>query len=224
MDIKATWNNVVIKVDTEKKSVHTFSDGTAIKLERGWNNFNLREVNPVQGIVIDCSNDDVPVNSEILFQHTCFHPTYELFNIKRGSGEDIASPYRYFSVPITLCFAWRKQGGEWQPMKGFLITTRVFEPYKGLLEMPPKLVPQRLYVKEGELKGNIVITLKNCDYEIVFQGDNGRENYLISTKLEDEVIAIDDNLNKKYKKGQILIGRTVDEAKPIKLMSYAEVT
>lgn len=222
MDLKATWNNIVICVDTRKKESFRFSDGTEIKLERGWNNFNLREVNPVQGIVIDSSTMDVPNDTEILFQHTCFHATYELFNVRKDSGKDVESPYRYFSVPISLCFAWRYQRKEWQPMKGFLITTRVWKPYEGLLQIPPSLIPNRLYVKEGELKNNIVITLKYCDYEIVFQGDNGREDYLISTKLDDEVVAIDNGLTEKYQEGNILIGRTVDEAKPIKNISYVE--
>jgi negative regulator of sigma E activity len=86
----------------------------------------------------------------------------------------------------------------------------------------PKLVPDVLYVTTGSMKGNVVRTLKACDYEIVFQGLQGREERLIRFRHfpdedneREEVIAIDGYLTDLVNEGKLLVGLTPLNAKTI---------
>ncbi len=224
MDLKATWGNIIVAIDIYKKDKHRFSNGIEIQLERNWNNFNMIERNPIQGMVVDWYGDvprETDKRIEIIFQHTVYHDSYRIFNSANASKE--MDDIRYYSVPIDLCYFWRYEGEEWQPMPNCLITTRVWKPYKGFLIMPPTQIKERLYVLEGEFKGNIVVTSKNCDYEVIFQGDNGKQAYIISTRADrDEILAIDNGLTELYNNGDILIGRTADEAKQVEMTAFAD--
>ena len=64
-------NRVIIKVDLESKNSHTFKDGTKIRLERIYDNFNMRYVKPVNGIVVNAK--DIPEGAEILIHHNATH-------------------------------------------------------------------------------------------------------------------------------------------------------
>lgn len=220
-------DRVICTVDMEGKNSHTFSDGTVIRLERNWENFNQRYVQPVNGIVI--SAESIPEGAEILIGHNSVHPVNQIFNYKKLSGEDIASDIKYFSVPVSECFAWNNGDG-WQPLPGFAFALRVFKPYQGpLIGIPPTLLANVLYITTGAYKGKVCRMQKACDYQIIFQDRNGREGNLIrcrpdgnkKERREPEVMAIDHELTELVNSGQYLIGLLNNDAKPLNELQYA---
>jgi hypothetical protein len=62
MKLKAPSNRVIIKVDLESKNSHTFKDGTKLKLERVYDNFNMRYVKPVNAEVVDADGTAIVSN------------------------------------------------------------------------------------------------------------------------------------------------------------------
>lgn len=206
--LKAVDGRIVVKLNIENKNYHTFENGQKIRLERQFNNLNHRETQPVNAWVIDGAN--IPKGSEILVHHNSIHDTNRVFGYKDKSKE-----VQYFSIPVEECFFWKGDNGKWNAVPPFETALRVFEPYKGVLDgIEPSVIKDVLYVTSGSLKGNIVKTLKACDYEIVFQGGDGREERMIrfrplgvdKTKREPEAIAILDEYNKRLFEKDLLVG------------------
>jgi len=218
-ELRAPNGRIVISVPTTKKQSHRFSDGTTIYLARGENNFNLREWHPVNGIVI--ASNQVPIGTEILFQYNAIQDTFRVYNYKSLSGSDIASDIHYYSIPEEMGYAYLDRS-EWKPLKGYVFGLRVFRPYKGILTgIEPTKIKDTLYITTGDLKGLVVRTLKASDYQIVFQDTNGQEGNIICVQhYEDEndkelVIMIDHDLTEGVQKGDIHVGLTKSDAKPI---------
>ena len=215
--IKCVPDKVIVKVDNNSKDYHTFEDGTKIARLRRFNNLNFRETNPVNAWVIDAEN--IPKGVEILVHHNSIHDSNRIFGYKDKSP-DVA----YYSILINDCFLWRDADGEWKPIEPFEKALRVFKPYTGALEnIEPTLIQDTLYVTSGSLKGNIVKTLKACDFEVVFQGSNGREQRIIrfrpngctKSRREPEAIAILKDLNEMLFKGELLVGLSPTDAKTL---------
>lgn len=217
--MKSVEGKVIVSVDHEKKNSYTFENGLTIRMERDWNNLNRRETQPVNAIVID--GEGLKEGSEILIHPNMTHDSYKIFNHTRLSGNVEGSDVKYYSIPIEQCYAW--YDGDWKPLKNFDFALRVFRPYEGTLEgIEPKLVEDMLYVTTGEFAGKIVQTLKACDYEIVFQGKENREQRLIRFRHfpdedneREEVIAVREDLTKLLKKRKLLVGLTPTDAKSI---------
>jgi hypothetical protein len=214
-------NRIVVKVDMEGKNSHTFSDGTTIKLERKYDNFNMRYVNPVNAIVV--SAEFIPDGAQILIHHNSAHDTNRVFNYTSLSGEDIASNIRYFAIPESEAFAWYN-GSEWVPLPGFDFAMNVFKPYKGVLQnIEPPQIKDTLLITTGEYKGQVVRTLKAANYCIIFQDVNGREGNIIRIRSSEdlkmqrecEIVALDHNFTKMYNQGELIAGVNKSDAKPI---------
>lgn len=220
IQLQAVGGKVIISVDLESKNSHTFSDGTKIRLERQYNNLNRRETHPVNATVI--SGEGMKSGSQILIHPNMTHETYRIYDYAPLSGIIEGSDIKYYSIPEEQCYAWL-DGDTWKPLKNFDFALRVYVPYTGLIDgIEPTLLKDILYVTTGELKGNIIHTLKSCDYEVIFQGTNGQEDRLIRFRhfpneenVREEVIAIDGNLTKKLKNKQLLIGLSPLNAKTI---------
>ena len=212
--LKAVDGKVIISVDLEGKNSHTFSDGTKIRLERQYNNLNRRETHPVNAIVID--GEGVKAGSQILIHPNMTHDTNKIFNYGQLSGDIEGSDVKYFSIPVEQCYAWldEEDNNTWKPLKNFEFALRVYKPYVGLIDgIEPTLVKDVLYVTTGEFKGLVVHTLKACDYEIIFQGIQGREERLIRFRHfpdqeheREEIIAVDYHLTEKVNKGELVVG------------------
>ena len=212
--LKAVDGKVIISVDLEGKNSHTFSDGTKIRLERQYNNLNRRETHPVNAIVID--GEGVKSGSQILIHPNMTHDTNKIFNYGQLSGDIEGSDVKYFSIPVEQCYAWldEEDNNTWKPLKNFEFALRVYKPYVGLIDgIEPTLVKDVLYVTTGEFKGLVVHTLKACDYEIIFQGIQGREERLIRFRHfpdqeheREEIIAVDYHLTEKVNKGELVVG------------------
>jgi hypothetical protein len=220
MKLKAPSNRVIIKVDLESKNSHTFKDGTKIKLERVYDNFNMRYVKPVNAEVVDAA--EIPEGAEILIHHNATHDTYKIFNYQRPTAE-ASSDMQYFSIPIEECFMWRtEKGSTWNALNNFITGLRIFEPYTGFLEgIEPKLVKNKIYVTSGDLAGNVVGTVISSDYEIIYQNDDGTEGKIIRLRYypegndRNEVISVEHELTEKVVNGDLLIGYNISDAKKL---------
>jgi hypothetical protein len=217
MKLKAPSNRVIIKVDLESKNSHTFKDGTKIKLERVYDNFNMRYVKPVNAEVVDA--DGIPVGSEILIHHNATHDTYKIFNYQRPTAE-ASSDMQYFSIPIEECFMWRSEkGSTWNALNNFITGLRIFEPYTGFLQgVEPTLIKNKIYVTSGDLAGNVVGTVISSDYEIIYQDDDGTEGKIIRLRYypegndRNEVISVEHELTQKVINGDLLVGYNISDA------------
>ncbi len=224
MNLKHVQDRVVVAVNMEEKNYHTFGDGTKIRLERNWNNFNQRYVQPVNGTVI--SGENIPAGAEILMSHNSTHATNEIFNHGNLSGQAIANDVKYFSVPLTECFAWRVGDDEWQPLPNFDFALRVFKPYEGTIQgIDPAQLKDTLYVLTGKYKGNVALTLKGCDYEIIYQEKTtGREGNIIRFRpdgnekesRDPEICTIDNGATELVLSGKLLVGISLSDCKPLK--------
>lgn len=207
---------VIVKINTDYKNFWTFEDGTKIRYERQFNNFNVRETNPVNAIVI--SGEGINPNSEILIHPNSIHESNRICDYK-DSNDNV----KYYSIEKDMCFAWY-DGEKWQPIPPFDFALRIFKPYAGMLEnIYPTQIKDTLWVTTGELKGNAVKTLIACDYQIVFQNREGREQSLIrfrpfgdeEKKREEEAICVLGDVTEKVLSGQYLIGLTLSDAKTL---------
>lgn len=221
MKLKAPSNRVIIKVDLESKNSHTFKDGTKIKLERVYDNFNMRYVKPVNAEVVDAK--DIPTGAEILIHHNATHDTYKIFNYQRPTTE-ASSDIQYFSIPIEECFMWREgKGSIWNALNNFVTALRIFKPYNGMLQgIEPEVMNNKLYITSGELKGRAVNTVISSDYEIIYQNDDGTEGRIIRLRYypdgndRNEIIAINDNMTELIENGELLVGYNKSDAKQLK--------
>jgi hypothetical protein len=213
---------IIIKADTQFKNSHTFKDGTKLRLERQFNEFNRRITQPVNGIVI--SAEHIPEGSEILIGHNSLHETNRITNYVPLSGDLENSDVKYYSLPEAECFAWRDKNGELQPMKNYAFALRVFKPYKGSMEgIEPTKIKDVLYITTGEFKGQVVHVLAASDYEIIYQGLDGRESHVIRLRHfeedyddREEITAIAHDLTEKVNNNELLIGLTSGNAKYLK--------
>lgn len=216
-NLKHTFGRVIVVVDLQEKNYHTFSDGTKIRRERQFNEFNRRITQPVQGTVI--SGDGIPKGSEILVFHNSFHDTNKIFSYKSLSPD-----IQYFSIPEYDCYAWRNEQGEMQPMPNFEFGLRIFKPYEGMIiGQPPTQIKDVLFMTTGALKGLVVHTLISSDYEIIYQNKDGREANLIRIRHSDdpnfdreEIQAISHYLTDEVNRGTLKIGVTPKDCKTLK--------
>lgn len=215
--LKSLHNRVIVKIDMEGKNYHTFDSGMKIRRERQFNNLNFRETSPVNGIVI--SSESIPEGVEILVDYHSVHDSNRIFNYKSKSPQ-----IQYFSIKINDCYLWN-DGNEWKPIQPYELALRVFKKYDGIISwMKPEVMDRILFVTTGEFKDKIVMTIKACDYECVFQDTNGREGNRIrflpfgdpSVNKEEEAIAIRDDLMKELKSGKLLIGYNISDCKTLK--------
>ncbi len=220
MKLIAPKDKVIIKVDLESKNTHTFKDGTKIRLERVYDNFNMRYVKPVNAVVV--SAHGIPEGAEILIHHNATHDTNRIFNYLRPTTE-ASSEIQYFSIPTVECFLWRSEkGSTWNPLNNYITGLRIFKPYTGFLEgIAPTLIKNKIYVTSGELKGNVVATLISSDYEIIYQDDDGTENRIIRLRYfpdgndRNEVIAVEHEYTEMVNNGDLWVGYNVSDAKEL---------
>ena len=221
-ELKAAAGRVITKVKMNEKDSYTFSNGTKIALQRNTERFDKNYTHISQGEVID--SEYIPKGATIYFHHNATHDTFRIFNYNTLNAKEIADDIRYFSILESECYLWRMGNGPLQPLKGFVTGLRVFVPYNGILSgIEPKQMKDTLYITSGHLAGQVVRTLRSCDYEIIFQGLSGREERVIRCRhYEDEegdreeIVAIDHGATKKVKEDKLLIGLSVSDCKPLK--------
>lgn len=227
-ELKHAEGKIVISIDIESKNWHTFSNGQKIRRERQFNELNRRVSEPVNAVVI--SGNNIPSGTQILIHPNVVHDSNRIFNYCQLSGIETASDIKYYSAPQEMCFAYL-ENNEWKPLPPFEFGLRVYKPYTGILQgIEPTEIKNVLWVTTGILKDNAVMTVVASDYEIIFQGIEGREDRLIrfrpdgdpKTQREPEAIAILNDTTEKILNGEYLIGLSSSDAKPLEINAYAD--
>lgn len=225
MSLKSVSGRVVIRIDIESKNSWKFSNGTTIRLERQYNNFNRRETTPTNAIVVH--SEFIPEGSEILVHQNATNESNRIYNHQQSS--DIGD-IRYYSIPEDHCFIWKDTDGNWQPLPPYETALRVFRPYKGLISaIEPTLLKDTLWVTSGELKSTCVATLKASDFQVVFQDSNGKEGNVIRFRpygdekheREPEAIAILNAETKNIKEAKLYVGLSPSDCKPLNEFIHA---
>lgn len=220
MNLKKIMGNVLVKMDTKQKEKYNLGNGKVLYWERGYE-FNRRLDYPSMAIIID--GEGLPIGGEILVHHNSTEPSYEVFNEDFLTDEEKREGYKILSLPKDMCFCYKKNG-EWLPYDNFLITLRVFKPYTGrLYGLEPAVVKNRMYCVKGEWEGQVLVTLVNCDYEIIWHDTENREQRLIRTRHR-EVLATDEGLLEKIQKGELLVGFSPKNCKPLSQWAYSKTT
>lgn len=220
---------IVVCIDMNYKNSHTFSDGTKIILERKYENFDQKYTQPVNAIVVSAS--DIPEGAEVIVHHNCVHETNRIFNYQQLSGKVEASDVRYFAIKQDEVFAWYDENGKkWEPLKGFDFALHIFKPYKGIIEgIEPTPIRNCLWVTTGEYAGNACMTLQASNYRMIFQDRSGREKNIIrfrseedlKTKRESEIVCLHHIYTKQILSGELHVGLTISDAKPLKEYIHA---
>lgn len=218
----AIKTNIILKMDVRQKEKFNLTEDIQIEISKGFN-FNLREDRSSMGYII---------NGRGLtkgHQALCHHLTIESGN--EVVGETILTEaekkegYKVFSVDRDMVFATSPDGIEWHPCKDFLITLRIFKPYKGKLKgIEPTVLKDRMYIIKGvdefeeqitDLSDKVACTTVNSDYQIIWHNKKNREQSLIRTRSR-EVLAIDNGMLEDLKNGELLIGLTATDCKTYK--------
>jgi len=214
-------NRIIVAIDLEKKNWHQFEDGTKIRMERRYENFNMRYVNPVNATVVSGAN--LPKDAEIIVHHTCIHETNRIYDFQPLSGKTEASDIKYYSIGENEAFAYFDEG-EWRPLAGFDFALRIYKPYTGIMHgIEPTLVKQVLWITTGQYIHNACITLQASDYQLIFQDKNNQEKNIIRLRTEEnlkeqresEVVALHNEYTEKILKGLLWVGLTTSDAKPL---------
>jgi hypothetical protein len=226
--ILAPRGRVIIRIDHEGKNSWTFRDGTKIRLERQFDNFNRRETEPVNAEVVDAEN--IPSGAEILIHHNAVHPTYAINNLGTLSGEVTGTTVKHYAIPEEECFLWRTpEMTEWKPCRNYATALRVFEPYRGVLEgIAHTKLKNTLYITSGELKGHVAKCAHASDYEIIYQGREGREERIIRIRhfenednIREEVICLLNELTEKVNRGELYVGLSAADCAPLNNPTHA---
>lgn len=232
-NLKHVEGKIIVSIDLEKKNWHQFDDGTKIRIERKYENLNMRYVNPVNATVI--SGEGLQEGAEILVHHNCIHETNRILDYQPLSGKTEASDIKYYSISENEAFAWRNPNSgiwnekanawlqsPWEPLKGFDFALRIFKSYSGkIIGVEPTLIKQVLWITTGEYKNKACITLQASDYELVFQDVNNKEGNIIRLRTEDnpkeqresEIVAIHNEYTEKILNNELLVGLTKTDAK-----------
>lgn len=219
LDIKAMEGFAIVSVDIDGKNFTTFASGLKIRLERQYNNFDVKDTQQTSGTVIHCEN--IPKGATVLFHPNSTHDTYKINNHEQLSGETAPSTVHLYRIPEEQIFLWKTEGTDWQPTKNFVTALRVFKPYSGILVgIEPAKIKNVLYILNGELKGKVVHTLIAADYPIIFNDTDGFERTIIRCRHSDveeiereEIICIDHDLTKKVNDGILHVGINASTAK-----------
>lgn len=224
--MKHVEGRIVVRVDHEKKNYMRMENGETLRLERGWNNLDKTQTQPVNAIVV--SGDGIKKDAEILIHHNAVCETNRLTNHGQLSGQKIADRIEYYSISVDNAYLWL-DGETWKPLKGYATGLRVFRPYTGpLVGIDPTKIKETLLVTSGDLSGKICHTVKAADYCIIFQDTNGREGQIIRFRHSDdeeidreELVCINHDLTSKLNAGKLLVGITKTDCKPLKELANA---
>jgi hypothetical protein len=218
--IRPRPGNLIVSINKEGKNTYQLTPDIQIQLARNVENLNRRETMPVNAVVV--YSEKHPPGTEVLVHHNSFDPNNELFDIFPLSGDYEANDIKYFSIKEEQCFLYR-EGEDWLPCAGFETALRLYKPYTGtFIGVEHTLIKGQLLITSGELKGKACHVVVSSDYEIVYQGTDGKEQRKIRLRHfpneeneREEVTAINHKNTELYNKGELLAGLTPQDAKPI---------
>ncbi len=219
-NIRPAPGKMIITIDENYKNTHQLTTDVQIIIQRNTENLNRRYTMPVNAVVL--YSDKLPKGTEVLVHHNSFDPNHELFDVFPLDGKYENGGVKVFSIFEYQCFLYRK-GEDWLPCQNFATALRIFKPVKTVFEgILPDLVKDMLFVQSGQYKDKVCMMLSHSDYEIIFNGTDGREKRIIRiVNFEDEdnpkneIIAIDHAATQQVLNGELLVGLEAKDAKPI---------
>ncbi|HEY8658013.1 MAG TPA: hypothetical protein VIM07_00770 [Chitinophagaceae bacterium] len=222
-ELKHVKDRVIVSIDIDSKNWHTFESGLKIRRLRQYNNLDRKYTEPVNATVISAEN--IPGGVDILLHPNEIHDSNKIFNYIPLSGNETSSSVKYYSIHVEQCFIFFDEN-KWKPLKGFATALRVFKPYSGMIAgIKPLQIKDVLYITSGEYKGKIMNTLRSCDYEIIFQAEDGREKRIIRCRTyenenhdREELICVRNDLTEQLEEGELLIGIEISDCKTLKEM------
>ena len=223
--LKNIKDKVIVSIDTELKYSYKLTENVTIQLERNVENLNKRETQAVNAVIV--ASDIIPIGSEVLVHHNSCHDVNRLFDYESLSGESVASSIKYYSISEGDCYLYREsKDQEFKPCKNIATALRIYKPYEGDLQgILPTLVKNKLFITSGEFKNKVCDVLTASLYEIVFQGDDGREKRIGRIRHfqdevgheREEIIAVNNYETNKVLKGQLFIGLNINDAVKYKI-------
>ena len=218
----AIKTNILLKMNTRQKERYALTDNIEIHIERSYN-FNLREDRSSMGYIVN--GRGLTKGHQALCHHLTIESGNEVTAETILTDDEKKIGFKVFSVDKDMVFATSLDGIEWHPCKDFLITFRIFKPYKGKLKgIEPTVLKDRMYIIKGvdefedeitDLSDKVACTTANSDYQIIWHNEKNREQSLIRTRSR-EILAIDNGMLEDLKKGKLLIGLTVTDCKTYK--------
>lgn len=213
---------ILIKLDTTQKEKLEWVGGGVLKIERNFN-FNLREDRSSLAIVI--SGDGLPTGANILVHHLSGEPMYLIDDPELLTKEETKEGYKVFSIPKDNAYFYQDpETKEWECCRYFLQSKRIYEPYNGVLTgIEHQLIKNRLYIVKGKVEedgmvddvsGKCCIVTPYSDYEIIYHDAEHKQGSLIRTRSR-EITAVDEGLTKRVLNGELLIGHSPKDAKPL---------
>lgn len=217
VNLKHVQDRIIIKIDLDGKDIHTFDSGVQIYRGRRFNELNRRITEPVNAFVVDA--EYISKDSEILIHPNSICDANKIFDYGDAAIEE-NNAVRYYSIEEISAFLFR-EGDRWKPLKNFAIGLRVYKQYKGLIQgIAPEQIKDVLYIQSGEYTNKVVQTLRSCDYELIFQGVNGREDRIIRCRHyegydhdREEIIVERNDLTEQVNQKKLLIGIDPNNAK-----------
>lgn len=219
--MKAIKNFVLIKIDVTQKEKYALTKDVTIQIIKGFS-FNLRVERSSMGYVID--GEGLPHGSKLLINYLGLEPTYHVPNYNYLTEEEVKEGYKVINIPKDMAFAYNSGTG-WIPCEDYLITLRIFKPYKGLMTgIEPQIVKNRMFVVAGydnydgektDLSGLVAVTTPNCDYHITYH-DTDNKQYDLMRSMNREIEAIDYDMTEKLNNGELLIGYSPNDCKTLK--------
>lgn len=216
----ALKNKALIKINTLQKETYALTNDVNIHIQRGYN-FNLREDRGGLGWVIN--GEGLPEGARILVNYLALEPTYHVPNYGYLSEKEVTEGYKIINIPMDMAFCYKVKN-EWIPCENYLITQRIYKPYKGILAgVGNLLVKNRMFVISGfdeydgeknDLSGQVAVTLDNADYEVTFHDLDNKAYSLIRTRWR-EIEALDGGMTKDLLNGKYLIGSSPTDCKTL---------
>ena len=220
--MKALRKFAIIKINVKQRETYAFENGTEIFQATGYE-FNLRKDRGGRGYCVSC--DGIPKGAQILVNYLAMEASYDMpYQREILTEEEIKEGFQLRNIPQDMIFCYM-ENGEWQSFGQVLITKRLFREYKGpLVGIAPEVVKNRLYIVKGkdtwdgeekDLSGLVCAVTLNSDYEAHFHNEQHRPDSVIRT-LHREIEAIDYGLTKEVEEGKLLVGHSLQDAKPLK--------
>lgn len=217
--MRAIRGQVIIKIDARQKEKFALTQDVTIEIIKGFD-FNLRNDRASYGYIVNGNGHTK--GDRALCHHLALEPNYQIENETILTEVEKKEGFKVISIPVDMLFATSPDGKEWVPCKDFLITQRIFLPYRGkMVGIDHQLVKNRMHVISGmdewgevDLSGKCVVSLDNTDYEIIFHREDNKEYRLIRSRSR-EIIAIDEKLTKGVNKGRYLVGLSPTNCKAL---------
>jgi len=212
MNILAMPNRVLVKVPMDLKEFYQLADDVKLFWPRWINNFDGREDNPVNGVVVN--GEGLEEGVEVLLEHNATHESNEIFD----SDYPLEPNFKLFSVAVTEVLLWRYKYDKedklkgWQLYRNVMIVSNLFIHRKSIIILEPEQIKNRVFVLRGQYENKALIVAKAVAYTIVYQEANGRDAQITIMKDTESIdvpviLGVDEGLTEKVLCGEVSMAK-----------------